>query len=460
MSREHQNYSLEFQSAHNAAFAAEHSYALVKTYEDAGVSGLRLKGRHGLKQLLADVLGGSPGFNVVLVYDVSRWGRFQDIDQGGHYEFICREAGVQILYTAEPFRNDGSLGSTIVKHVKRAMAAEFSRELASKTSTAQRGLSYKGFWVNGPPGYGLRRVAVDPDRRPRFHMESGEHKALRGTRTILVAGPEEEVRTVRRIYSLFLVHGLRLGPIAALLNREGITAEAGHKWTRFRVREVLRNEKYAGALQRNKTKGALGSRHRVPRSQWVRVPKAVEPIVDAATFAAVQAQFRQCKSRNPTDAELLDDLRIVLRDHGRISHSLIDRHPQTHCAAVISRRFGGLVNAMALVDAEPTRSQLAASLKAREVRPCRFRDHPVPLAPAEALEALRGHLEQNGSVSTFSIDEDSALPGSNWYRRTFGSMSRVYELIGYEPPPAQRLRLDLARNRRTAGAELQASRRP
>ena len=37
----------------------------------------------GLKQLIADVESGTADFDVILVYDVSRWGRFLDIDELG-----------------------------------------------------------------------------------------------------------------------------------------------------------------------------------------------------------------------------------------------------------------------------------------------------------------------------------------------------------------------------------------
>jgi hypothetical protein len=36
------------------------------------------RGRAGLRQLLQDVVGGSAPYRVILVYDVSRWERFQD----------------------------------------------------------------------------------------------------------------------------------------------------------------------------------------------------------------------------------------------------------------------------------------------------------------------------------------------------------------------------------------------
>src|SRR5690606_28545417 len=101
MSRDQQVYSLANQAAAIADYAARNGLQIVRTYEDAGVSGLRAANRAGLRRLLADVAGGSPGFEAILVYDISRWGRFQDPDESAHYEFLCRQAGVRVEYCAE-----------------------------------------------------------------------------------------------------------------------------------------------------------------------------------------------------------------------------------------------------------------------------------------------------------------------------------------------------------------------
>lgn len=127
MSTEHQKYSTENQADIIAQYAARRGFEIVRTYEDAGKSGLRLDGRLSLQALIADVRSGSADFEAVLVYDVSRWGRFQDADESAYYEFICREAGIKIHYCAEQFENDGSLSATIIKSMKRAMAGEYSR---------------------------------------------------------------------------------------------------------------------------------------------------------------------------------------------------------------------------------------------------------------------------------------------------------------------------------------------
>ena len=51
--------------------------------------------------------------------------------------YFCRRAGIEVLYCAEQFANDGSIASTIVKTVKRAMAGEYSRELSTKVFAGQ-----------------------------------------------------------------------------------------------------------------------------------------------------------------------------------------------------------------------------------------------------------------------------------------------------------------------------------
>jgi DNA invertase Pin-like site-specific DNA recombinase len=130
MSTESQNYSLEHQEAAIAAYALARGFQVVATYTDGGISGLTLRRREGLKRLLRDVLVGSAGFSAILTYDVSRWGRFQDVDESAHYEFLCRQAGVQVAYCAEVFENDGSMVATLLKTMKRAMAAEKSRDLS------------------------------------------------------------------------------------------------------------------------------------------------------------------------------------------------------------------------------------------------------------------------------------------------------------------------------------------
>jgi len=161
MSTEHQQYSTQNQAQIIRDYAEQRGIEIVKTYADDGKSGLVIGGRAALQKMIADVEAGAAGFNVILVYDVSRWGRFQDADESAYYEYLCKRAGIQVAYCAEQFENDGSPVSTIVKGVKRAMAGEYSRELSVKVFAGQCRLIELGFRQGGAAGFGLRGVLLD-----------------------------------------------------------------------------------------------------------------------------------------------------------------------------------------------------------------------------------------------------------------------------------------------------------
>jgi DNA invertase Pin-like site-specific DNA recombinase len=137
MSTDHQKYSTQNQADAIANYAAQRNLTIVRTYEDAGRSGLRIFGRDGLKELIDDVQFKRSDFDCVLVYDVSRWGRFQDVDESAYYEFLCKRAGIKVHYCAEEFENDGSLASTILKNMKPVMAGDYSRQLSKKVFIGQ-----------------------------------------------------------------------------------------------------------------------------------------------------------------------------------------------------------------------------------------------------------------------------------------------------------------------------------
>ncbi len=54
---------------------------IVQFYSHQGRSGLNIAGRDGLNRPTADMEHKRVNFTSVFVYDVSRWGRFQDVDE-------------------------------------------------------------------------------------------------------------------------------------------------------------------------------------------------------------------------------------------------------------------------------------------------------------------------------------------------------------------------------------------
>ena len=204
MSTEHQRYSTGNQADAIQRYADERGYQIIRTYSDAGKSGLRIQGRTGLTQLIEDIEAGQTAFKTVLVYDISRWGRFQDADESAYYEYICKRAGISVEYCAEQFENDGSPMSTVVKGLKRAMAGEYSRELSQKVFAGQSRLIELGYRQGGAPGFGLRRMLIDEAGNTKGVLSRGEHKSIQTDRVTLVPGPDHEIAIVNQIFESFV----------------------------------------------------------------------------------------------------------------------------------------------------------------------------------------------------------------------------------------------------------------
>jgi DNA invertase Pin-like site-specific DNA recombinase len=355
MSTEHQKYSTENQAEIIASYAAQRGFEIVRTYEDAGKSGLRLDGREALQRLISDVQSAATDFAAILVYDVSRWGRFQDADESAYYEFICREAGIAVHYCAEQFENDGSLSATIIKSMKRAMAGEYSRELSAKVFTGQCRLITLGFRQGGPAGFGLRRHLVDEHRAPKAELSRGEQKIIQTDRVILVPGPPAEVEQVRRIYRMFVLQRRSEREIAGIFNAEGLLTDLGRPWTRGVVHQILTNEKYLGNNVYNRISYKL-KKKRVANSpdMWVRADGAFKGIVEPDFFDAAQRIIQE-RSRRFTDQQLLDQLSALLEQRGWLSGLVIDEIEDMPSSSTFRHRFGSLVRAYQLIGYSPAR---------------------------------------------------------------------------------------------------------
>jgi DNA invertase Pin-like site-specific DNA recombinase len=353
MSTDYQRYSMENQAAVIAAYAQAHHLMIVKTYRDAGESGLKLKNRVGLATLLEDVRSNRAEFAHILVYDVSRWGRFQDVDESAHYEFTCKQAGVKVAYCAEQFENDGSMVSHIVKNIKRVMAAEFSRELSAKVHGGQLRQAALGFRQGGPLSYGLRREVIGENHISKGYLNRGEEKYLKTDRVVLRAGSEDEIEVIRRIFQEYVEHRKSEEEIARCLNRQAVPNHRGRPWTRGMIDYILRNENYIGNTVYNREANTLRERRiKNPPGLWVRIEGSIAPVVDNDIFLRAQERLT-LRWMHLTDDEMLLRLRLLLKKEGRLSEAIINGALGVPAINVYDERFGSLRNAYRLVGYEP-----------------------------------------------------------------------------------------------------------
>ena len=321
MSTEHQQYSTENQLDRIKEYAGRRQMTLVRVFEDAGKSGLNVRGRDSLRRLIEEVEQGRADFKCILVYDISRWGRFQDADESGYYEYICKRAGIAVHYCAEQFENDGSPTSNIIKSVKRSMAGEYSRELSTKVFQGACRLIQLGFKQGGAAGFGLRRLLVDQAGQPKGQLQRGEHKSLQTDRVVLALGPDDEVGTVRAIYRAFLDERRCEREIAEQLNAQGIRTDLGRPWTRGTVHQILTNEKYLGNNVYHRTSFKLKRKHvQNPPDMWIRATSVFPAIVSTADFCRAQ-EIILARAKRYSDEEMLAKLREVLAS----SRNVVDR---------------------------------------------------------------------------------------------------------------------------------------
>ncbi|HAF80021.1 MAG TPA: recombinase family protein [Brevundimonas sp.] len=422
MSTDHQRYSLENQGATVAAYAEANGYQIVASYEDAGKSGLTVKGRDGLKRLLSDILTGSPPYKTVLIRDVSRLGRFQNPDEGAHYEFLCDQAGVHIHYCAEAFTNDGSTVANIVKHLKRVMAGEYSRELSERLKTAIRRTVVAGGVKGGPAAYGVRHQAFD-DGGNALEVLTGGRRKQRSTDVVkMVHGPAEEVATIREVFRLFTHKRMRRSQIATRLNQQGIKPPRGILWTGMQVDVVLRNEVALGLSVFNQSRGQVGGpRTLVPHAEWGRI-KVMKPLVSESVFRRASDRLASTRRRKYTNEELLEGLRRLSQEKGVLSAALIEGCCFLPTFNVFRKRFGSIHEAYRLIGYSYTGKQLRSMQSKRT-------------SDADVIAALTALRERHGHLTAKIIAADRSVPAMASLVARFGSTTRAYELAGFVGSP-------------------------
>lgn len=400
MSTEHQRYSTENQEDAIAQYAARRGFTIVNTYADEGKSGLSIDGRDALKRLIDDVQAGRTDFTTILVYDVSRWGRFQDADESAYYEHVCKRAGISVQYCAEQFENDGSLSATIIKSMKRAMAGEYSRELSVKVFAGQCRLIELGYRQGGPAGFGLRRMLQDQRGDQKSELARGQHKSLQTDRVVLVPGPSAEIETVQRIYRMFVEDSKSEREIANRLNADGVVTDLDRPWTRGTVHQVLTNEKYIGNNIFNRISYKLKmKRVRNTSDMWIRRDGAFPAIVPMDMFMAAR-RIIAARTFRYTDAEMLEALSRLLADRGELSGLIIDEMDGMPSSSAYQNRFGSLLKAYQLVGYAPKRDFRYIDIN-RFLR----RMHPDIMARAiSEIQNLGGTVRRNPITDLLTIN--------------------------------------------------------
>jgi DNA invertase Pin-like site-specific DNA recombinase len=337
MSTDHQQYSIANQAAVIALYAAAHGLGIVRSFTDEGKTGRTIHHRQGLQNLLAMVESGEADFKHVLVYDVSRWGRFEDADESAHYEYLCKRAGITVRYCAEQFENDNSPTSNLLKALKRTMASEFSRELSVKVSAGQRRLVSMGFWQGGNGPFGYQRFLVSAEGTPKHLLKFREWKSIHTDRITLVPGPKQAVDTIRLAYDLYTKKRKSRPQIVEILNKRGVYL-GKVPWTLAKVRWLLQNPIYKGAYAYAKH---YGHYLHAPRDKWLVKENAFPAIIHEKQWQKAYDRIRD-EIKPLIKSEMVEALKRLWKREGKLNTNTINAAKDTPSVPAYCYHFGGL----------------------------------------------------------------------------------------------------------------------
>lgn len=340
--QDRQENSVAIQQEQVQQWARENGVEIIHEFADRGKSGLTAEGRDGFNEMMEQWVKQRKDFDFILCLDVSRWGRFQDIDLSATYSAECKRHGKQVIYTTlgKPKQND-QLYQVYVQF-ERFRAAQYSKELSDKVFRGCVKIAQQGYWAGGKPPYGFHRLLLDEARKPVQVLETGQRKSIQNQRVTLARGDGQQVEVVQRIFRECTETLRSLRAIADGLNRDGIPSPGGGTWDGGKIRRILMNELYIGTLVYNKTSQKLKTptRHN-PKGEWIKTGDAFDPIVEQAVFDHAQRVLAQAALRY-TPEFMLEQLDRLLREHEFLRPSLVKADAAAPSPSTYAKHFTSL----------------------------------------------------------------------------------------------------------------------
>ena len=281
-------------------------------------------------------------FEYVICLDVSRWGRFQDIDLSAQYSAECKRNGKEVIYTKIGMPKEDDPLYPVYVQFERFRAAQYSKELSDKVFRGCVKIAEQGYWPGGKPRYGLARLLLDEARAPVQVLKPGERKSIQNQRVSLAPGDEQEVSVVLRIFHEFVEASRHEYEIAKGLNTDGHPSPGGSTWDADKVLRILKDELYVGTMIYNRTTQKLSTPSRSnPLEQWVKSPNAFERLVEPTIFERAQQVLAE-RAHRTTPEYMLQQLQSLFELHGIVRESLILRDADTPSPSTYSKHFGSL----------------------------------------------------------------------------------------------------------------------
>lgn len=228
--------SIASQLAAMRAYAEHAGFQVIAEIQDDISGTVPIRERPGGRQLYEFIDGRRA--DAVIFYAVDRITRDEDLIALNVLRRDCRDAGIELHYSADGGKADLSTWGGVIDTLKAAGAAEERKKIVERTMRNKRAKAQAGKWVGtGYTPYGYRKEGKGRDAR------------------LVIDWAEAAI--VRRIFAMYLgtddVKPLTALTIGKTLTLEGVPApargKAGKGWYVSVITRILRNRAYIGEFK-------------------------------------------------------------------------------------------------------------------------------------------------------------------------------------------------------------------
>lgn len=268
---------------------------VVSEKSDDGYSGVNFE-RPGFKEMMDEIRAGQ--VDCVIVKDLSRFGR-NYIEAGNYIERVFPFIGVRFIAINDGYDSvDQNQSDSLIIPFKNLINDAYCKDISVKIRTQLEIKRKKGEFIGAFAVYGYLKDPKDHNR------------------LVVDAFASEVVRAIFR----WKLEGLSQGDIAERLNAQGVLCPMEYKlslgmkvrtnfradrkaaWSWSSVSRILTNEIYTGVLVQGKVSTP---NYKVKKfmakdeSEWIRVERSHEAIIDADTFRVTQDLLKKDVRRGP-----------------------------------------------------------------------------------------------------------------------------------------------------------------
>lgn len=307
MSTDKQEDSPAQQKAEITKLAEREGYRILRWYEDHGFSGAKTLKRPQFRRMIRDAEE-CGDFKAILCWDQDRFGRFDSIEAG---EWISplRRVGVELVTVCQGRIDWDDFAGRLIYQITQEGKHRYLVDLSRNALRGMIGFAKQGNLLGMATPYGYDRIDYNAAGEEMCRVPRGERfrKPRDWTAKLVPSSDRRAIETVRWIFRTFATTACSARSLAVELNRRKVPFPSGKEWDYTYIKSLLRHPVYIGWLTYGRRGVGLyhhvgpdgelmparGANNDCPEYAPIIVRDNHEPLIDKATFDAVQAKLKE-----------------------------------------------------------------------------------------------------------------------------------------------------------------------